>query len=145
MRPENEPRLAHRKEALQVVDEMVEIDERHFACFVETVDAIGNAPITGGRRPVTADGYFDRHNAGRGKIADGITMATVEEAGGQVKQEVDNPRRRRFTLRGRGEELAKRLVQPRAHALQAGGACEKRIENRRPHGRYASFQGIRFV
>ena len=126
----NVAKIAHGKELFQIVALGMEIGERERAAVVIGFDAIGQPRTVGRRRPVAFDRDRDgRHRAGH-DVAEHRPRPAVDGAGRQMKQEIDDARRRVLPA----EQLAVELFQLRPDAGKRDQRGKQRIEQRRAHG-----------
>ena len=121
--------LALGQELFQIILARVEIGDGQRVGVVEGVDVVGRARPVRRRRPVALDGDGDGDDRVRPHLAELRLVAPVDEAGRQVKQQIDDARRLAVTP----QEPRKQLLQLRPDAGQGGEGCEKRIEHVRPH------------
>ena len=85
--------LALGQELFQIILARVEIGDGQRVGVVEGVDVVGRARPVRRRRPVALDGDGDSDDGIRPHLAQLRLVAPVDEAGRQVKQEIDDPRR----------------------------------------------------
>ena len=102
--------------------------QHHVASVVADIDEIRRARIARRRRAVTVDRDFERHD-GTGRSVTNLRLrAAVDDAGRQMQQEIDQPRRLVAV-----EQIAQQLVLLRPDAGKARDRCKQRIEQSRAH------------
>ena len=132
----DEAQLARRQELLQVVLARVEKCERQRAGVVAGDDPVGRARPVRRRRTVLLDGHRHRDDRAGLHIAQLGAGAPVDSAGRQMKQQVDDTRRRAI------EQPLVKLLELRPDAGKAGERGEEGVEQVRPHGHDCSgFRG----
>ena len=131
----DETALAHRQQAREVVGEGVEVDEGELARIIEGLDTVREALHAPRRRAVRADGDLDGHDPVRRQVRHGRPLATIDEAGRQVKQQVDDAQGQALAVDRRTQESFQDLLDLGADSLDGGGVGKQWIEQGWPHGR----------
>ncbi len=121
-------RLAERQQLLDVTRLGAKECQHHVAGVVAGIDQIGRARAAGRRGAVAVDGHLQRHHGSDHDIPDLGPGPAVDHAGGQVQQQVDQPRRLVAV-----EQVAQQLVLLRTHARKTGGRRKQRVETFRTH------------
>jgi hypothetical protein len=103
------------------------------AGVVVALDPIGAALPASARRPVAADRHLDCHDAVLRQSRKLGTGTSVDDAGGQVKQKVDDTGFGVSALALTPDEPRQALLNLRTDAAQGRGASEQRIEQGRAH------------
>ena len=127
--------LADRQQLLQVILARIEISQHEIAGLIAGVNLIGHARPVRRRRPVAIHGDRDGDDGIGHHVAQLRPRSPVDRAGGQVKQEIDHPRRL-FAA----EQPAVELLQLRPDAGQRRDRSEQRIEQARPHSGHLAFR-----
>jgi len=83
--------------------------------------------------PMTIDRDFQRHHRSRNRLADFWPRPAVDDAGRQVQQQIDQPRRLIAA-----EQIAQQLVLLRPDAWKGRDRRKQRIEQSRAHHGYLS-------
>src|SRR5688572_20052553 len=128
-----EPALPLRQKTLEVIGESVEVDQRDLPRRVEAFDPVGNATIVRGRRLMAADRHFEGDDALVGQVAYRVAPAAIEEARGEMEEEIDNAGIGRLVVGPRGEKMRESFLKAWPHAFEARNVCKQRIENGWPH------------
>ena len=119
-----------RQQLLDVAWQGSKIGQHHVAGVVAGIDQIRRARTARRRRPMPVDRHFQRHHGSRHRITDFRPRPAIDHAGGQMQQEIDQPRRR-FAAK----QVAQELVLFRPDAGKARDRRKQRIEQRRAHQR----------
>ena len=128
-------RLALGQELAQIVLARVEIGQRQrLPGVVAGDDAVGRARPVARRRPVLVDGDGDGDHLARLHRVELWPRAAIDDAGRQVKQQVDDARRLAV------EQPGIELFQLRPDAGQAGERGEQGAEHERAHRAHAGLR-----
>ena len=128
-------RLALGQELAQIILARVEISQRQrLSGVVAGDDAVGRARPVARRRLVLVDGDGDGHQLAGLHLVELGPGASVDRAGGQVKQQVDHARRLAV------EQPGIELFQLRPDAGQAGERGKQGAEHERAHRAHAGLR-----
>jgi hypothetical protein len=131
--PGDEAGLALGKQAAKRIRMSIEIDEAQGPGLVEAIDTVGGARRAAGLRAMAADRDFEGGDAFAGELGDAAAATAIDGAGGEMEQQVDEPRGR--AMAGiRPQQPGQRIVEFRADSLEAACRGKEGIEETRSQG-----------